>query len=548
MNFVFINILFLTLSRQAIGQSTYECHDVDECALQSMSDTATSGSNIECYGYFSCTQAAKIESTAAAYIECFGSYSCYQSTLIQHKVTGTSYSRSIFCFGLLACAQVELIYNELGLLLCDGELSCAESTAVLDRSSMRCDGTRACYQANLTVADNMWLDGHLAAQDAILRTNDTSVNFYFRGDDAGNGAEIICANNGTCNIFCYSTGCNNLTLSCQDGSGSCITNTYNVYCTEICPNGYINGNNNTIDESLSILINNIPNLRDKQFSTYNNSYESCTTAKNCHDYQDSNCDYDGFLVFQGNLFCCSAYQACKASSITTIIETDKDNVILNDSDTYVYETGFRADGYYSADVDDYISATIKAKNGGNMYFTGRDANFDWSSTYVTKIENNGIWDIIASGSNSLRNKIIANARNLYCSGTYSCYRANISSIDGMIYAGGYWSIHSATISNVSGSVYCPAYQSCFETQMSDIQENIVGVGYWVLYNSQITNVNGTLAAYGERSLYLSQMTSVENVELPCLCVSCVDCFLSTSLGSLLFSFVVFCLKLCIDCC
>ena len=113
--------MFLSLCGETIGTSTYECHDVDECALQSICDTTRNGSIIQCYGYFSCRQAIKIESTAAATIYCSGSYSCDQTTLIQH--IGTSYNKSISCFGLFSCAHVELVYNEYGNLACHDKLS-----------------------------------------------------------------------------------------------------------------------------------------------------------------------------------------------------------------------------------------------------------------------------------------------------------------------------------------------------------------------------------------------------------------------------------------
>ena len=189
MSSIFINLLFLTLWEQILGRSTYQCHNVDQCALQSISDTTTRcDSNVECFGYFSCWQATKIESTVTASIYCYGAYSCYQSTLIQH--TGSSY-QTIFCYGLFACAQVESIYNANGSLHCLAELSCAESTVVIDAHDAYCLGTRSCYRADLTVAGAMHLVGHLAAQDAILRAGDTSVDFHFEGDYAGNGAEVI---------------------------------------------------------------------------------------------------------------------------------------------------------------------------------------------------------------------------------------------------------------------------------------------------------------------------------------------------------------------
>ena len=118
-----LHLLVLSVSTfRSKTQSTYECHNDYSCALTTISDTATSGSNIECmlqshitnttyiylwscetitinfwigYGYNACSQCPKIESTGAANIYCRGSYSCYQATLIQH--TSETYSDHVYC-------------------------------------------------------------------------------------------------------------------------------------------------------------------------------------------------------------------------------------------------------------------------------------------------------------------------------------------------------------------------------------------------------------------------------------------------------------------
>ena len=65
-------------------QAQIECWEEYECKLQTIT---TSTSNIECYGYYSCTNAVLIESTSNGNIECYGSYSCYNSDLITHNAS-----------------------------------------------------------------------------------------------------------------------------------------------------------------------------------------------------------------------------------------------------------------------------------------------------------------------------------------------------------------------------------------------------------------------------------------------------------------------------
>ena len=206
-------LLFLVVSLAwwydgVYGQSTYQCHDAYECALAAISDSTTTGSNIECYGYHSCTQAPTIVSTATAHIMCFGGYSCAEAGSIEH--TGTSYQRHIFCYGSFSCAYVDDIYNEYGFIVCSGELSCAESTITTDQTEIFCDAGRSCYGSDLTSSSNFYFYGSLAAQNAIIRSGDLSVSLHVDGYDATNGAQLVCS--GTCNVICYGGGCNNFTL------------------------------------------------------------------------------------------------------------------------------------------------------------------------------------------------------------------------------------------------------------------------------------------------------------------------------------------------
>ena len=127
-----------------------------------MSDTSESGlSNIECYGYHSCTQAIKIESTSSAYIRCYGAYSCADAVLIQHKIISSSFDRGIECYGLYSCAFVDSIYNDKGLVYCFGELSCAESFAYTLMSFITCHGTRACHKSHIKSERGFNIHGHL---------------------------------------------------------------------------------------------------------------------------------------------------------------------------------------------------------------------------------------------------------------------------------------------------------------------------------------------------------------------------------------------------
>ena len=484
---VFLIALFVWWYDGVYGQSSYRCHDAYECQLDTISDSSSSGSNIECYGYYSCTQATRITSSGNAYIYCYGGYSCAEAGSIEH--TGSS-ERHILCYGSFSCAYVNDIYNEDGLVECFGELSCAESIIVTDRNDIYCSAARSCYGSNVTSSADFYFHASLAAQNAIIISDASSVNLYVWGYDSTYGAQLICS--GTCNVNCNAGGCNNFSLGCAGAGGSCTINTNcnSAEQSEACPNGYV------LPDYLSI-----PSLIDTQFSTYNNSYRSCSTsinsAVNCDDYQEC---YNSGTYNENTPMCCTSYEACER---TTNINTN-----INVNDTNVYKTAFRADGYYSANQ---MSGTVFAESGGNIYLAGAYANSDTSSSYKTTIKTNGNGDIIVSGYEAAYDKILTQARNLYCLGYEACTYGTISSISGMVHASGAFSLRYASISDVDGSVYCAGQSNCLQTTMSNISGNVICIGYRCLYNSYFYNVNNTVAGYGEESLYSTSMDNVANV-------------------------------------
>lgn len=502
-NQLFLLVLLAIVSKHELhdrvnGQSMHHCHNAYQCALTTVEDTSSPSRKIECYGYHSCSQAIKIESTANASIECYGGYACAGATLIQH--IGTSYSKHIRCYGSFSCAFVDTIYNQYGRVYCSGELSCTKSTIIVENDKIYCSGSRGCYQSDLRSASHFFMVGHLGAQDAIIRcgnyNNNSNVVLDMDGYDAGNGAKLIC--NGVCNVNCYAGGCNNFTFGCEKNNTNC---SINIDCidaeySDACPNGYI------IPQYLSI-----PNLREKDFSTYNNSDESChnTYALNCDDYREC---YNISSFDRNGTICCTSYEACKSSINITI----NMNAYVNDSNYSYnrYDIAFRADGFFSAGQ---MPGTVLAQNGGDVYFAAHCAscNDNYNSIYRTRIKTITNSDIICSGSFATHYKVLSQASNLYCLGRGSCANTEISLIDGIIFGGGYRSLSFASVMNVVGSVYCVTRYSCLATTLINISANIVGLGSFSLYASVFNNVNGTVAGYGNQSLSLTQIINVASV-------------------------------------
>ena len=100
----FLSIFTLTLLTTTTSSTT--CHEAESCKYISLTEVDT---DIECYGYFSCAYAQKIQLNVSEgyyrYIECFGSFSCYQATAL---ITLPRRAH-IDCKGLFSCAEVDLV-------------------------------------------------------------------------------------------------------------------------------------------------------------------------------------------------------------------------------------------------------------------------------------------------------------------------------------------------------------------------------------------------------------------------------------------------------
>ena len=440
------------------------CLDAYECAFDSISETGTTGLN--CFGYYSCGRATLLESPGQSPIYCFGSYSCYKARVIQH--TSLAYSRYITCYSLYSCAMVNHIYNENGPVVCYGELSCFQSKIFVIQDNLSCAGVRSCAQIVAVTNNNNWFGGYLSAQNATFYSNNSFVNYYFRGSKSGYDATIICNNNHTCNIECNTDACNNLKLKCN-GNCTFIINCDFAEKSDICPNGY----------QLQELTNgeSIPSLLNVTMSDYSNSYEACYTpttgAINCGD--DQECQNELLDTRESMVsVCCNGYRSCRyAINITTVISLNSTNVAV------------RCDGYYGCDDVSHIIAV----NGGNIYLTTYDNAASVNDADGDGIiETNEYYDIFCTGYFICRFKILRFANNLYCVGNHVCYKAKSIEFITNVWIEGYGGAYGSNISHISHNVYCHAYQACYNSKIYNVSNNVYCYGYRSCYNSIITNV------------------------------------------------------------
>ena len=290
--------------------------------------------------------------------------------------------------------------------------SCSNSTIATTWivQDVYCYGDRSCANSDITIHDKVFLYGHLSGFNTKFYGYDPDIIYHFVGFSSGYNATIYCDTDNSCNIKCYSNGCDNLSLQCINGNdSSCIFYKdcrYAQYDENNCPSGYkiISAD---FDEMPSIL--NVTSA----VSSLKNSYSPCNKSYvNCVDYNDSQLACNGFIdttLDNPSSICCTGYQSCKSvNNITAVV----------DNTTTGYKpAAIRCDGYQSCyEVPSSGFILSKPAGAGNIYATGYQSIGGSSTAYKATIETSSEYDIICSGYHACEYQYIRNGNNLYCTG------------------------------------------------------------------------------------------------------------------------------------
>ena len=505
---LFLTLIWMQHLVKCQDDAFYDCSDALDCVNTSMIGAV----DIDCSGYKSCFKAAmEVEGGS---IDCSGSYSCFNAAQIV-QIDENDYG-FIDCRGLMSCAEVSNLSNFYGNIFCHGELSCFKSI-IYSKYNTVCEGDRSCAESIITDSYQVDGKGAYSLYNATMYSKHGESYYNFGGSYSGYNAQIICLNGLNCsiNVDCYSNGCNNLSIICEDedlrSNGSCdvIIHCENSEQNDLCPNGHIVENDfhlpnfyDYYDEHEAYKVVGMDNI---VIYNYYNNFEKYS-VKFCHNYNNSfsviNCDdyveCKGDIMNYDSALCCNGYNSCSyAKNITTWIDFGEYNHNLNGGD-YEFKSAvaIRCDGYYGcAGVDFYIHA----KNGGNIFLSG-----EYAAAYSDKIITNDSFSIFCNGVSACNSvQLITKCNNLYCNGEYSCSWTYINDIRSAIYGNGVESLSLATISNLeTGTVYCAAKQSCHGSTISDV-ENIFAYSYRALYDSKIYNVTNVLYANGYKAMRLS---------------------------------------------
>ena len=236
-------------------QSQIECHSSYQCYLNNLLELSNQDNNFECYGDNSCRQVENIVSQNHNDLYCYGAYSCYKvdnikiNSSTQSNGTGVN---TISCDGLYACAlaHIKSTTSTPFNLSCYGELSCYNTKYLIDTNmpqypqniAIDCFGDRSCKESTIHSIDKTKINmyGYLSGQNANFISDKSTENgsyyYYFYGHNSGSGANVTCSNGDTCEIICYSSGCNNIRYACN-GCESLTINCTHAQKSDACPYG-----------------------------------------------------------------------------------------------------------------------------------------------------------------------------------------------------------------------------------------------------------------------------------------------------------------------
>eukprot|EP01083_Nonionella_stella_P151631 484775_1 len=300
-------------------------------------------------------------------VRCSASFSCANIG----SITGSARSSSrLFCDGAFSCSNT--IVNLTGNIArnCAGSNSCNGVTFnSLNSSSgeqgwMFCDGDRSCANAEFHNHHEISALGSYALYNATIHSTADGFKVKLYAPNAGFGARIFCYLGHSCTIDCYVTGCHMLYIDCV---GNC-----------------------DIQVNSKDTVRPITDYSLFDASQLNILYDSSALEQS----NDDAClfmvdNYRGHRsgIKSGSNVCCRGWDSCSYGEI-------------------ISNTSVVCSGSSSC----YRVASITAND--SIFCSASGGCYD-SNLYALN-------DVYCLGGTACRTATIT-ARNLYCSGHYSCY-------------------------------------------------------------------------------------------------------------------------------
>ena len=550
-----------------------DCYDAYSCAFTTLRSQSQA---VNCFGHKSCFESPEIHSIDW-FVFCYGSYSCSQTELM--IINGSR----LECNGFKSCARI----NELQIIeynensndehYCYGDQSCINSRisigGISTSSSLLCDGMLSCANTIVNISHSnaaISIRGGLSGYNATF-ISDKGSQFYFAGHNSGFLAKIICGLNATCNIACYSNGCNGLTLLCDSNDNNGDDNdedscAFDVICltaakSDSCPNVY--EGMYTLDEYLTLdeyviedvnLVENISSILLQSDFEYDgdddiniisnvshgdgldcNDYQACIEYTFDWMYNDSYIEYgsyiesmhnindtnDGYAVTSNPVYC-GGSDSCFFTNINIVLnsKSNNNNSYSNGNDDQSL-TGFSCDGYQACiTIPSFVSINSSFNNQDqvlNAKFRGSDSGKELTIMTMNNNNNNNNnssqvnVNIICTAYQSCCNQTMESTENVYCHGFESCVESRIINVEDSIWVYGEKGAQESQIYNVLNNLYLAGFHACVACNVSNINGNIYAIGGSALRSAKIRNVSGNLFGISSAALYEADIQNVTSV-------------------------------------
>ena len=412
-------------------------------------------SDIECDGYYSCSDSEQVLSSTRT--RCSGGSSCSNSQFVFTL-------EYLDCRGGASCTNINRIssYEEI---YCIAFHSCANSVLHAPNSSVYCDGEYGCDSSVIIYGiEEVIARSAFGLTNAIINyknktgigsqyTSIQNITVKLYGYLAGYNTTIYCNQGDRCEIECFGNGCVGTVLICSNEAVLCQVDCLNSTSSDCAT--IINVNTSSWDimanETVLLSLSDIevdydllllyPNIQNYDLNLTNSNgngigsvefYERMndrcrnvnrSNTKSCQDSNDcAHTSIDRSNKNGENLLCCTGEDGCQESRIylNSINNYNHQTVCIGyESCEYTQWIYLDSDELSSNDIDS-INSSIGVKKKGEIYCYG------YVSCYNMTTENDNYINLVeCSGEASCEGSIIKSVNKVICSGYESCGYSNI---------------------------------------------------------------------------------------------------------------------------
>ena len=294
------------------------CDILCETAFECVGDTIVTSQNVYGYGYKSIHgTSTSITETAYFNVYCHAAYACQNSNFMVETLP-----TELKCIGDHSCVNVDNIL--FTYIDCDGAFACMKSN-LNNATFLYCDSLFSCYQSIISNVKHLSVYGAYSLMNSRIYSGG-DISILLLGYLSGFNATLICQNGNECVVTCWSNGCFNFNIVCDNTSNLPCQAYYtcdesqNIYCptfynsTQLymeSKNNYDENDNHTPRSSLllfDILFDYLSNIDNNQCNDISQSVTVDDYNDNLYSTYSSS---DALTITDTGNLCCRGVRSCQ---------------------------------------------------------------------------------------------------------------------------------------------------------------------------------------------------------------------------------------------